>query len=114
MRRRLRRLAIGAAFAGAAGAAGALAGSADVTVGICAIVALGLLVWAAAMVLAVLPPPKDDVKVRGAGVSYRPRIDASEEWIGRRVDYSRAERAALMALPSLVVVVVFPLLRILF
>jgi hypothetical protein len=107
VKRRLRWLAIGLALVGAAAVAALIAGSAELMVGICAVLTVVLLVWAAARVLEVLPPPKEEVKVRGAGVSYRPKIDSSEEWLGRRLDFGRAERAFLMALPSLVVTTVY-------
>lgn len=107
MRRRLRWLAIGLAFVGGAAIAALIVGSVELMFGICGVLTIVLLVWAAAMVLEVLPPPKEEVKVRGAGVSYRPKIDSSEEWLARRLDFSRAERAFFMAVPSLVVTMVY-------
>ncbi len=111
MRRRLRWLGVGVALVAAAGAIAAVSGSPEVFGGICALLAVVLLVYAAARALEVLPAPREDVTVRGAGVSYRPKIDSSEEWLGRRLDFGRAERAFLMALPSLVATVVYGLAR---
>jgi hypothetical protein len=111
LQRRLIWLGVGLAPVAAAGVAGAVSGSAELFVGVCAPLAVALLVYAAARALEVMPAPKEDVRVRGAGVSYRPKIDSSDEWLARRLDLGRAERAFLMALPSLAATTLYAVLH---